>query len=309
MSCRVPDVDNWFEYNCNQVAQDSGQDFYNSLFINTYPTMSGVYLPYQVDDDILQFQYLLVDMCNTAQNGQRCKEPLEILCQGYTREDMANPVVRSMCGCYLPSTEYVSGIPRSCDTICSKSGTIKYYSSSSSQVPETCSTNVCIIDNVTINIQNSSAGDITFSQVCPLCSPTEQCRCIIDNINIIVEESSIGQASITQNCASGITTCYAYNENNERVEVSCDDYFGELSTNPSVYEQLTSYYRSTGWILLIAGIAVLILFILGLSQVLQVPTPVYKYDIYQTQDAITHVDLINPDGSTVPIYTNLDKAT
>jgi hypothetical protein len=78
-------------------------------------------------DDQLSFQYLLRDLCNESQVGGKCSVPLNQICAQYNRNDTQHPIIRQICGCYLPNSEYNTNIPRPCDTVCSGFDTIKYF--------------------------------------------------------------------------------------------------------------------------------------------------------------------------------------
>lgn len=135
------------------------------------------------------FQYLLRDLCNDSQVGGKCSILLNQICAQYTRDDTQHPIIRQICGCYLPNSQYNVNIPRPCDTVCSGFETIKYFQNSTDSSPQQCVSDVCIIDNVTIEATNSSVGDITFNQLCPFCEGASNCRCVISDINIISNDS------------------------------------------------------------------------------------------------------------------------
>lgn len=131
--CYKPSVNYWIENNCLEETYQWTQNDFDTLFENTYPDYSnGVYVPgvsfpesnFNQYRNLLEFQYMLIDICNTGSNGRFCRQPLTELCSSYVRKDTENPVVRSICGCYLTDIEYSDNGARPCDSICSSFNTI-----------------------------------------------------------------------------------------------------------------------------------------------------------------------------------------
>lgn len=262
--CDIPNVDTFLNNNCLEYATytEKNQEYYDRLFKNTYPD-GNIYIPgVNSDIDKLSFQHLLVDLCNYSDNGRFCRKPLIELCSNYTRNDTLNSNIKQMCGCYLPDINYSDDQVRSCDTLCSNSSTIQYYSNSEQIIPTQCITNACIIDNITIESINSNVGDITFNQICPFCRGAANCQCIINDVNIITRNSSIGTVTISQNCGSS-SKCLSRTSYGTQEEVPCDEYFSEFGENVSYTIQIQTISYRMIIVLAILIFLLLILFIIA----------------------------------------------
>jgi len=287
--CLDFNINKWFDADCSNyvrtLTDSQKKDFFNKLFTGFYST-NNIYLPktefskgqIPTTSDI-EFQYLLVDLCNNDTNGQYCRPYLLDHCLNYTRTDTENLIVKKICGCYLPESQYDNSVGRACDFICSSYDTIRYYEENSNY-PLTCISNVCVIDSVTIQVIDSSIGNITFNQLCPYCSGSANCKCIINDINIITQNSKLGSIDINQQCSPEDSKCYETNLDNIRHEVSCDTYFGELGTNPTIIEQQRIIYTRFAWITGVLSIILLILFIICFIFLYRINPQIYKYNIY-----------------------------
>lgn len=258
MCDKTTNVDNWMSRNCTEYALSQGSDFYTDLFQNFYQSsggglwIPGVSVPTFLDEN-LRFQNLLVDLCN--QDGKYCIEPLDEICSGYTRQDTQNPIIRKVCGCFLPNDQYLGN--RACDPICSSYDNLKRYNQT------TCNTSICIIDNFTILAKGSSIGDITFQQTCPYCSPVSQCKCVISDLNLIIQDSRLGALNLTQNCPSDALECYTTLDG-VRVKLdNCSDYIQSFGLTTSVVEKQKRTYHVGLVTFIVLTIVVIILFLIG----------------------------------------------
>lgn len=268
MCTEVNQVATWLSENC--TAQANNQTFFNELFQNFYPTgelwIPGINNP---TDDQLNFQNLLKDLCNQPANGGFCSNNWTQICSNYTRSDAANPIVQQFCGCYLPESQYNQSIQRSCDPICSNINNVQYFPGPTALSPQPCNSNVCIIDNVTIDIISSNVGPITFSQLCTNCGVAGSCQCIIGDIDIISQNSQLAGINLTQNCGGNVT-CF----NSSQEQVDCSQYLGTFGTNSQVVQN-----QKTKDLIFIFGFALLallffILFIIGFKSWLGVDSTV-----------------------------------
>src|SRR3990167_1471808 len=104
-------------------------------------------------------------------HGTSCnRDPNGGFCAGFTRDELiGNEAVLNFCGCYAsPDPNYSSIVPRVCDPICHRATTVQLTDLSSGDFCE-CQSNLCIIDDVTVQLYKSNVGGITFQQVCPAC--------------------------------------------------------------------------------------------------------------------------------------------
>jgi len=256
-ACIVTTVEDWFANNCTTVSQSADSSFFDELFSNFYSGKSGVYVP-GVDnpsDSQLNFQNLLADVCNLSENGGKCSVFWNSQCSSYTRDDTLNPTVRKFCGCYLPSGQYSQQTQRTCDPVCSAFGNVKYFPTPTSTSPEPCASNVCVIDDVTIQIVDSSVGDITFQQLCQNCGVVGQCQCIIEDINIISSNSKVGQLNLQQNCGASLQCFSTVNGTSQPVD--CGQYLGTFSAG-TVQQQTTTFTT----FIAVYGILAIFIFIL-----------------------------------------------
>ncbi len=268
MNCVVSTVNDWISRSCSsKVAALSQSDrdlFFQNLFANLYGGKSpaGIIIPgvtTNFTESDLNFQYLLNDLCGTrddtpALGGQSCVTPLLQLCKGYTRDDLQNPIVAKTCGCYLPDSEYPPTVQKQCDSTCASTEVVKVFSGSNN--PVKCNENLCVIDEITISSTNSTAGSITFSQLCPGCSTAgANCNCIIADINII-NPQDFTSINLTQNC-TGSNSCFTKAADGTRQPVDCTTFFNSLNSSSA-----TSQLLSSGAILIIFVVVIIILFVL-----------------------------------------------
>lgn len=277
---------------------EHNQESFDELFENNFPN-NELHIPGINDpsSEELYFQQLLIDVCNYSDNGRFCRKPLLELCSSYTRDDLINPTIKQMCGCYLPDEFYSADIVRSCDNVCSNISTINYYSNSEQLRPVECISNACIIDGVNIEAVNSNVGDITFTQLCPLCSGAANCQCIINDINIISKNSSLGKIDINQNCGS-VSKCFSKTENGTQQEVDCDEYFAEFGTNVPYTEQIRTI--SYNVIIVVSVIIALLIILFIVAFIYGLITPKLTYLTYATnkldsENKITRYNVLYDD--------------
>lgn len=125
-----------------------------------------------------------------------CSQALDNICINKTAQRISlNPALTQWCGCHLPEPEYQDysvryNISPQCTPSCNRSGTIPIVGINGE--PTVCKQNICLIDNITLNLINSSiGGDIDLSQICNGCGTT-QCSCIVSGTTVDIINSSIG---------------------------------------------------------------------------------------------------------------------
>jgi hypothetical protein len=138
---------------------------------------------------------------------------LQSYCTGFSRSDLENNLpLTNLCGCYLNSDQYTTvenqlGVPIQCDSVCSLATNIPRVENN--EVLR-CNQTLCIIDDVSVNLVNSSLETLSFQQLCGNCR-NAQCSCSIVNLNINAENSKIGNINLEQECSS--SNCYKVNPN------------------------------------------------------------------------------------------------
>lgn len=150
------------------------------------------------------------------ENPQACANDLERVCGIYSRKDLENRDILKFCGCYLKDENY--RIERECDSVCTNINAIPYSRDGRTL---NCTRDVCVIDNISINIKNSTTRNITFNQLCENCTGGN-CLCII---------GSKLPGSINQNCTSSV--CYDGNE-----EVDCSQFISLSNKENFMYQIL-----------------------------------------------------------------------
>lgn len=186
------------------------------------------------------FQDFLYIVC--CQVPVVCQSGLLDTCSVYTAQRLSvNPDVANICGCYLAPEEYATYvntylIDQQCTPMCNRPFTIPLVSGDNS--PITCTQDVCIIDNITVNLVNTTVnGGININQMCGNCGVQAggSCQCIIQNNTIDGANAVIGSINIEQSCSS--TVCNVTNPGfvgmPPKIDVPCDT----LADPNSVYAQ------------------------------------------------------------------------
>lgn len=210
------------------------------------------------------FQDRVLNICQ--QNPLACNSYLQNnLCTSYSRVDLSTsfPDLQKFCGCQLPLSEYNTflnnqgGVSLECDGLCNTATTVKRVDPVSGKAL-TCSSNVCIIDDVTINLIESNVGNISFGQVCGGCAGGS-CVCLTKDISITGSNSTIGNINFEQNCTT--TTCYQTKSDGTIVEVPC----GTIAEQEESAENTPTptSNRTLIIILVILAVIVFLLFIIG----------------------------------------------
>jgi hypothetical protein len=146
----------------------------------------------------------------------------QTLCSAFSRGDLSNNLGRiTFCGCHLPADQYattqsigVSSI--ACDSLCSNTQAIPTVNGAGTT--ERCTQGVCVIDNVTIGLINTSVGTISINQVCNGCDGGG-CSCSIVNVNLNANNSTLDKIDFGQNCQS--PACYTTSSTGETNRVDC----------------------------------------------------------------------------------------
>lgn len=223
-----------FQYNptSQQFVQDRIVNLFNTYFITNTLTDNVTSPSYN------NFQNTLLNLCIDRSLPGVCTQFLNGYCSQFTRDQVINsPTLTNFCGCYTPpDPAYLSltlgssqcligatgctagctagntgctGQP-SCDPLCRRALTSqKAYQPTGSII--TCPQNICVIDNVSINISQSNVpGGVNFNTVCSGCggpSGGPGCLCIVSGVNISETASSIGIGANFNTFCSGSSIC------------------------------------------------------------------------------------------------------
>lgn len=200
-----------------------------------------------------------------------CQPALRNICSDKTAQRLSlNLPLMQWCGCHLPSNEYQNysikyNILPQCTPMCNRQGVIPIVGINSE--PITCQQNICIIDEINVNLINSQVGvGIEFDQVCGNCK-NSQCSCIISNATIDINNSTINGnfVPISEGCGNFFCT----QDNSSRIgplviTTQCGDNQNPLSNLQQriAKEEKEAQKRSWIYTIIIIGIFLLILFFL-----------------------------------------------
>lgn len=208
------------------------------------------------------FQNNISGFCKN--NPEACAPALTKLCENYTVLELSTqPNISKLCGCYLPPIQYARsqnlfGLPRQCQPICNTGDAVRYINPQTYQ-QEICTNSTCIIDNITINLLNSTAGNINLTQFCSSCGISTPCSCRISDVNISVVDAALKNITLDQKCGSSVD-CYAADPNNPNgpaIKVNCTTGVPEEETKQTMW--LTIISSVVGGLIIIFFIIWLIL--------------------------------------------------
>lgn len=162
-------------------------------------------------------------------NPNACSLALTQQCSRYSTEELSlNPNIASLCGCYLQPSNYARllnffGVQRECQPICNTNFPVQYTDPQTLQ-PRQCTSSLCFINDITLNLINSTTGNINFSQVCSSCGPNANCTCSINNVRITAVEASLRNINLSQECG-GVINCFGQNPDNPdgpAIPINCE---------------------------------------------------------------------------------------
>lgn len=222
--------------------QDLFFQFYNNNCQISASQDSDFYHPIQ--PDLYNVCYKYDNLCSFALGGNIegsfsvCKNNL-LLSDQYDKDDLSsNKNLAYFCGCYLKNENYIPTIPIECDSLCGASPSIKLFDAFNNEIK--CQNNICSISDITINIYESTVGNVNFEQICGgICGGISCNRCYLENITIDILQSKVGDINLTQKCggADATTTsafeCYEIDNNGNYVVVACEEE-PSVSTNINI---------------------------------------------------------------------------
>jgi hypothetical protein len=206
-----------------------------------------------------------------------CQAMLRNQGEGHSVQQLSgNPELTRWFGCYLPEAEYEEysakyNIQPACSPTCNRISTIPEVGINDQAI--TCTQSVCIIDNVTANLLDSTvAGGVSIDQICAGCAGgggLGTCACMASDVNLDITNSTINGLVVPLAQICGNYTCQQSNPSAvgpAMVTIPCD---GTGNTNPYEVVQaiiaehaLESYRRN--WIITIIIIVVIMLIIIVL---------------------------------------------
>lgn len=218
--------------NCNDLLNcNNCQQFFMLQRNPTGTTVSrGGYLQSQEDVRKLMNAYVakydITTPGNTKYNGFQeimrnacismpglCDTFLNIYCENFSRGQLASsqPTLQ-YCGCHLPSDPTAPPAIKSnpqCEAVCTRQGVIQrgeFVNDQPTLNAASCHSNVCVINDTSVQATNTGNGSVSFNQVCSSCKSGpagsgEICTCIISGSNISQTFGQVGDLNtFKQNC-------------------------------------------------------------------------------------------------------------
>lgn len=160
-----------------------------------------------------------------------------------------------LCGCQVSSVpDDIDNVPEECDPMCTPETVAKRRDYTTGEVEE-CTNNVCVINDVTIDVSTSTNGSINIYQMCPQCD-NGQCTCIIDE-SIIELVSLNDEATFTQYCGDDSICLTIDNTTGITTVVDCNTNYNSGDSTDST--------ESNTWFWILAIIIVIFVIIIAVS--------------------------------------------
>jgi len=210
------------------------------------------------------FQNTILGLCQNLDLPGGCDAYLKSnLCKGLSRDQITNsPVLADFCGCYAPiNTAYEKYAANpACDPLCHRASTVQRADPATGNF-DICSNTVCVIDDVSITVNRSQTGSISFDQICGGCGGVgkDPCECIISGVDIqnILSELGVG-TQFNQLCGSN-SVCLQVGPNGVDTPVLCASVNPNNQPNPAFSTSLPPLLIGLGLlafvILLLAALA------------------------------------------------------
>lgn len=196
------------------------------------------------------FQNTLLSLCLNPTLPGICADYLTSYCAEFTRDEAINsPTLTNFCGCYVPpnavylqytlgtsgcligdpscqgcstGTTGCTGQP-ACDPLCHRAMTSqRAYQPTGNFI--TCPQSVCVIDDVTINIENSNVpGGINFNNICSGCggaSGGDGCLCVVSGTNVSSTMAGVGVGTNFNQFCGNDSVCIVEDDNGNITSVS-----------------------------------------------------------------------------------------
>ena len=209
-------------------------------------------------------------MC--CSNPGICQSGLEVACAAKNSQRISfNPEEAKWCGCFLSQGTYEEysikyNVPKECSPTCNRSGTIPIVGING--MPTICRQNICIIDDVTVNLVNSQiGGGINFENFCGNCQGTN-CSCIISSTQVDITNSTISGNVVPVLNSCGTFSCTQTNPGLTGPNIIAT-VCGKGPNNP--YEQYDAnvakakekaHKESWSWTLIIVCISLILIFLI-----------------------------------------------
>lgn len=224
--------------NAAEVVGAMAANYFSQYSVNDLVTINGV-----------NMTQTLQNSCN--QYGT-CQQTIESQCSRYNLQDTVEKLTQlnqkvkngtatdadkkqidqlntqiNWCGCFYKNSDYgafvttdrdgKSILPKKCTMYCSNSNVQPFSSNQGKLQPDSCSQNICVMNNVTIDLNKSKGGDFNFSQNCTGTQSGGQAMCYFDDVDINALQSEMGNVNFSQKC----NTCWTRDSNGVIQNVPC----------------------------------------------------------------------------------------
>lgn len=213
------------------------------------------------DKPLLEWMYTVC-----SKYPQICQDILKEECAGTNPEEFNFNLNKwNWCGCYMSDDKYQKytdnfGISKECTPYCNAQNVIPALNGTTT-TPARCTQNVCLIDNVAINLAKThfqnSTNNINFSQICGGCGSgytgsivnqngiqnttgnslvnnivSQNCQCVMSNftLNTLGTNITNGGINLSQSC-NGNAKCYNTVTNADGTETANEISCGNTGTN------------------------------------------------------------------------------
>lgn len=206
------------------------------------------------------FQQILVSAC--SDNPQfslqgACQMAASKICLNCNLDQItSNRDLLKMCGCQKSSLQNIpqyQKIDKACDPLCVQEQISKNRNVNTGVI-ESCTSNICVINNVSITATESTVGGIQFTQLCPSCTGNMGCICIVDT-TIPSIGKAVGlsnQTTFNQFCGSESVCLTIDNATQNSTVVPCQ------STDIANLKAQTFWFPVPIWVWIILGFLILI---------------------------------------------------
>lgn len=231
----------------------------------------------------------ILELCSVGAAAGNCDPSLNQMCLGLERQDVLNAYndyiktgsissknIYQACACHLPASQYTAwadlGVNESnvaCDPLCMLPYAV---TRTDAGIQQECTQNLCLLNNISIDILNSQVGPINFDLACG-CAGSANCRCVFSDISIITQNSQTGKINFQENCGGNCSLPDPRNPGNF-IKVNCNSGIpvGPIPNNVS-NGWLKWFQTNKVLILVMVAISLIVLFVVWYTLIRTKPTP------------------------------------
>lgn len=147
-------------------------------------------------------QDALFEFCGNQSLNGVCALVQTSMCNNCTVDSIEGTAQTKFCGCYVPRDDLSrkNNVEKKCSSMCS-SGNVFKLRDIDTGVIQICNNPVCVINNISIQAQDSSIDNLSFIQACPSCQSS-----ISSDAGSTVVTNASATNSIFANGINGVQT-------------------------------------------------------------------------------------------------------